>query len=440
MARSIPRPANLSSLRFGNASAGVASNGIGLAITVLIQVASVPAYLKGFGASVYGEWLVLSAIPIYLSLGDLGFASVSATDATREFAMGEAARARCTMRSAWLAVTLFSVVLFGLAGLLLGLLPIEFLPVQAIASSDARWILLLLVGYALVTVQSSFVEGSFRAGGRFPLGTMIANLLRLAEFVAAVSTALWSHSPVATALALLGTRLVGQVTYVLALERLVPDLTLGHRGVAMVQLRGLVTPGLAYLLFPLGNALAAQGMVLVTAAELGAGAVVTLNALRVMAMLLRHTANVIHLGVLPEVTVAIARREEARARRLVNTSLAASLLATGFCAVVLAVAGGTVLAVWTGGRIQASSILIFAMAATILADVPWLAWSLVLLARNEHQLLGALYVGSCLLAVVTAKLLMPRLGLMTIPLALFVMDLILYVPAYRGARRVLSPT
>jgi O-antigen/teichoic acid export membrane protein len=432
----VHRPGSLRSLRFGSASAGVASNGIGLVITVLIQVASVPAYLTSFGAAVYGEWLVLSAIPLYLSLGDLGFASVAATQATREFAIGEVARARCTMRSAWLAVTCLSVVLFGLAGLLLELVPIELLPIHAIPSSDARSILLLLVGYTLTTVQSSFVEGCFRAGGRFPLGTVIASLLRLAEFVAAGVTALWTHSPVAAALALLGVRALGQVAYALLLRRHVPRLTLGYRAANFPQIRALAVPALAYLPFPLGNALAIQGMVVVTAGELGAGAVVTLNALRVMAMLLRHTATTVHHGVFPEVTAAIARSEGDRARRLVNTSLAASLLAAGLCGVVLVAGGGTILDIWTGGRIQASPALILAMAATILADLPWLAWSMFLLARNEHQLLSVLYAGSCLLAVVTAKLLLSHLGLLAVPLALFLTDVVLYVPTYRGARRV----
>lgn len=432
----VRRPGSLRSLRFGSASAGVASNGIGLAITVLIQVASVPAYLTGFGATVYGEWLVLAAIPLYMSLGDLGFASVAATQATREFAIGEVTRARCTMRSAWLSVTCLSVVLFGFAGLLLGLVPIELLPIHAIPSGDARLVLLLLVGYTLTTVQSSFVEGCFRAGGRFPLGTMIANLLRLAEFVAAALTALWTHSPVAAALALLGIRALGQVAYALLLRRYVPRLTLGYRAASLARVRELAVPALAYLSFPLGNALATQGMVVVTAAELGGGAVVTLNALRIMAMLLRHTANVVHHGVFPEITAAIARNEGDRARRLVNSSLTASFLAAGLCGVVLAAGGGTILDVWTGGRIQASPALILAMATTILADLPWLAWSMFLLARNEHQLLSVLYAGSCLLAVIAAKLLLSRLGLLAVPLALALTDVVLYGPAYRGARRV----
>lgn len=408
-----------------------------MAIAILIQIASVPIYLRGFGTTVYGEWLVLSTIPLYLSISDLGFASVSANQATRQATVGDLARARETMRSAWLMVSLLSASLFAVAGLLVPFVPFGFLPVRAIPTADQRWILLLLIGYALATLQSSFVEGCFRAGGRFPVGIIMANLLRLAEFVAAASVALSTRNPVVVAAALFGTRTIGQAAYALALKRLVPELALGFRAAHPARLRELVVPALAFLSFPLGNALAVQGMVMVTAAKLGASAVVTLNALRVMANLLRHISSVVYNGVLPEVTAAVALEDRDRARRLVNTSFAATLLVAGLCFVVLAAAGDIMLAIWTGGRVQASSVLIVAMLATVLADLPWLAWSLLLLARNEHQLIGALYAGSCLLAVLAAEFLLPRIGLLAVPLSLLLIDVIVYVPAYRGSIRSL---
>jgi O-antigen/teichoic acid export membrane protein len=425
-------------LGLGKASTGVASNGVGLAVSILIQVVSVPAYLGGFGATVYGDWLVLSAIPMYLSLGDLGLASVSSTHATRQFAVGQVAHARRTMRSSWLAVTLLSVVILPVALALLWLLPFAHVPVQAIPSGSARSILLLLVGYTLVTLQSSFVEGCFRAGGRFPVGIMLANSVRLAEFLAAALTALWSHSPVAAAGVLLVARILGHVFYLLALRRVVPELTLGYRAARLADARELVMPGLAFLAFPVGNALAVQGMVVTTAVELGPTAVVTLNALRILANLLRQIASVIDNGVLPEMTAALAREDRDGARRLMNLSLVTTLLIGGLCAVTLAAAGDTILDIWTDGEIQAPVTLMVAMSMTVIADLPWLSWSLPLIARNQHHLLGILYAGSCLLAVVATKLLLSRLGLVAVPLALFLTDVVLYVPAWRGASRILD--
>jgi hypothetical protein len=65
------------------------ANAYGQAITILIQLVSVPLYLHYWGKQLYGEWLILSAIPAYLALSDIGFASVTANDMTMRVANGD---------------------------------------------------------------------------------------------------------------------------------------------------------------------------------------------------------------------------------------------------------------------------------------------------------------------------------------------------------------
>ena len=54
----------------------------GQAVVVVIQLAGVPILLSQWHAALYGEWLILFAIPAYLSLGDLGFSLSAANDMT----------------------------------------------------------------------------------------------------------------------------------------------------------------------------------------------------------------------------------------------------------------------------------------------------------------------------------------------------------------------
>jgi predicted CoA-binding protein len=65
------------------------ANAYGQAITILIQLVSVPLYLHYWAKQLYGEWLILSAIPAYLALSDIGFASVTANDMTMRVANGD---------------------------------------------------------------------------------------------------------------------------------------------------------------------------------------------------------------------------------------------------------------------------------------------------------------------------------------------------------------
>jgi O-antigen/teichoic acid export membrane protein len=404
----------------------------------VIQVASVPVYLHAFGTTVYGEWLALTALPAYLSLTDLGFAAVSSTQATRQYAVGGIDAARSTLRSGWLLVTTLSIIFLGGIVVLLRIVPVRgLLRVQEISTWDVRAILVLFTLYMLVCVQGSFVEGSFRAAGRFPVGITISNTLRLVEFIIAGTTATVTSSPVATAAAVLAARLLGHALYAGLLSRIAPTMTLGLQGARLTAAaREFVLPGLAFLSFPLGNALAVQGMVVATATGLGTEAVVTLNLVRVIANSIRQLANVVNIGVLPEVTAALARSQRTRAWQLINRSMILTLVACGLASVAISIWGNAAIHLWTNGRVQASSIFIGLMCCTVLADVPWLGWSQLLIARNEHQLVGLLYAGSCLAAVFLARLLLPVVGLAAVPLTLFLTDIVLYLPAGRGAARV----
>ena len=54
--------------------------------TIAIQLASVPIFLHFWGTALYGEWLIMIAIPSYLTLGDFGFGSVAGNDMTMSVA------------------------------------------------------------------------------------------------------------------------------------------------------------------------------------------------------------------------------------------------------------------------------------------------------------------------------------------------------------------
>lgn len=67
----------------------LAATAFGQVITIVIQLVSVPLVLHFWGDRVYGEWLVLSVIPAYFAMSDVGFASIAANQMTILMAKGE---------------------------------------------------------------------------------------------------------------------------------------------------------------------------------------------------------------------------------------------------------------------------------------------------------------------------------------------------------------
>jgi hypothetical protein len=50
---------------------GLGANAYGQFVTVIVQLVGVPILLHAWGAQLYGEWLILFAIPAYLAMTDL---------------------------------------------------------------------------------------------------------------------------------------------------------------------------------------------------------------------------------------------------------------------------------------------------------------------------------------------------------------------------------
>jgi len=89
---------------------GIIANGIGQIVTVVIQAVSLPIFLHSWGKELYGEWLILSAIPAYLSLSDIGFSTAATNEMTMKVAQGDRAIALEVFQSIWLLISGISFI------------------------------------------------------------------------------------------------------------------------------------------------------------------------------------------------------------------------------------------------------------------------------------------------------------------------------------------
>ena len=80
----------------------LSANMFGQAVHLVSTVALVPLYLAAWGVDLYGEWLVLIALPAYfMATADAGFVPVSGNDMTIKFAQGRRGEMISIFQSAW---------------------------------------------------------------------------------------------------------------------------------------------------------------------------------------------------------------------------------------------------------------------------------------------------------------------------------------------------
>jgi O-antigen/teichoic acid export membrane protein len=420
---------------------GLGATSYSLVVVIIVQLASVPLFARRLGIPVYGEWLVLSAVPAYLAVSDLGFMSAASHDMTAAMAQGRTDQARSVLRTVWTLLTFLSVLLFSALILFAALADLpRTLHVQHVTSGEARATFLLLCGWTLLVLQNAVLDACWRAVGRHATGAALSATWRLVEFLASVVTLLTVPRLTAVAGALAGTRLVTLLANHVLFRLHSRELSVGFRGARYSQARRLADPALTYMLFPIGNALSLQGMVLMAGATLGSVAVVVLNTSRIFVNLSKQMVQLPGHAAWPELTMALATRRFHQARRLNGLLVDIAIWGVGATIPALILAGPPLIAMWAGAAARPSYAFFAALAVVTWIETVWWSLSLAPTSINHHQPLAIAYACSALVGIAVGGLLMPSLGLYAVPLGLAITALTtLAVATLRCARTLAVP-
>lgn len=162
---------------------GTGAQAFGQAVQIFIRLAEVPLLLAFWGTQLYGEWLMLSAIPAYLAIGDGGFANAACRDMTMKSGAGDRQGVLAVFQSTWLLLLAVSLVAFLLAWGFAELAPLgRWLGFSAMTAAETQTVLLLLAAHVLVGFQGGLLNGGFWVSGRYPTGMVFSAITQLLEF------------------------------------------------------------------------------------------------------------------------------------------------------------------------------------------------------------------------------------------------------------------
>ena len=410
------------------------ANAYGQLITIAIQLVSVPLYLHYWGVELYGEWLILSAIPAYLTLSDIGLGSVAANDMTMRVAQGDKQGALEVYQSIWLFISGVSVAV----GLTLTLL-IYALPANAILSlihineKQTQQTLTILMLWVFVGLQGNILNAAFRSVGRYAYGTAMGNNVRLAEWLASLLVLLMGGGVQVTALANLATRLIGMTLLWLVLRKQVPWLYHGIKVASIQQVRTLFKPAVAFMAFPLGFAFSSQGMVLMIGMMLGSTAVVIFSTYRTLTRLLLQFITMLNHAVWPAVSEAYGAKQMNLVTQLHRQVSFLTFWIALIGVTLLGIFGEWFINIWTRHAFNQNSILfLFLLAATFL-NVLWQPSLMILMATNQHQKTALAFLASTASGLMFSFLAMQEYGIVIIGFVLTVCELPILYAAVRNA-------
>lgn len=417
----------------------LSANAYGTLVVAIVQLVGVPILLHVWGVRLYGEWLVLFAIPAYLSMTNLGYSLSIANDMTMRVACGDREGALMAFHSliALVTVTGTAVAVITLV-LVFGLPLAHWLHLSDLAPWQVRSVLLLLVAEVLVQLTGGIASAGYRANGAYGLGAILNVTTMLVQYMALWGAALASLGPLGAAAAFLLVRMTGNTVRLLYLVHRHPWLRPGVRHADLHYLRRLISPSLANLLLPLANALKSQGLLLLVNALLGPLAVVTFSVLRTLARLSLSMVSIISNAIEPEMASAEGGKDHALQRRLYLTGLQAGFWLSIVAGVVLYFAGDEILHLWTHGRVSMDRPLFLWLLAGAGVAALWRISLSTLQALNRHSRAALAYVLSAAGMVGLAWVLIDATGLVRqVGLAMLIGDVVFALYVIRAASHVM---
>jgi O-antigen/teichoic acid export membrane protein len=405
---------------------GLGANAFGNILTVGIQLLSVPIFLKFWGTQVYGEWLVLSAIPSYLAMSDLGFGSVAATQMTIQVAQHDREGALRTFQSAWTFITLISLLLALVTWLTVWTLPFaRWFKLATLSHHQASLIIMLWVIYILVVLQSGLIAAGFRCSGAYAVGVLYGNFIRAVEVAALLFVVALGASPLVAVSTNLLARIVMTAFFATRMKKQVPWLSFGIHHASRQRIKELAGPAFAFMAIPLGLALSLQGMVAAVGVLLGPVAVVAFSVTRTLSRVAFQMMGIVNNAIWPEMSAAYGARNIELARRLHRAACQTLVWLMLPSLIVLAISGHWIIRVWTHSHVPFEAGLFHVLLVVVLVNSLWYTSAVVLIGSNTHQRMALLFLGTTAGSFLLAWAFLPRLGLVAVPCALLVSDLIM---------------
>lgn len=312
---------------------GVAANLISLAAgqvgLVLAQALFVAVGTRALGVDAFGEWLIVSAVPAYLAMADLGLVVSTSNGIQRHVVLGQVATAQGRLSAALGLIWLLSILMLVPAACALLLLQEPLSAALSTFSAAQLSILLALFLFDFASSTSASLSVAvLRAYDRFASAQLVFNTLKVGQILVLAGAVLLTRDVVLSFFLSLCLRLPGFILLVLWARRFsgwpwkawTP--TLGRLG--WDELRAARGP----FALTLANALHYQGFVSIVGLAIGPGAAVIVFAARTLVRLPTMLVNVVGAATMPPLVRAQASGSGAEVRRLATLLFAPVLVIT----------------------------------------------------------------------------------------------------------------
>lgn len=403
---------------------GFLSNLVGKLSQSAIQFIQVPVFLHYWSMPLYGEWLVLNSIPTYLAFSNSGFGTVAGNKMTMMVAGGDRQGALRVFQSCWWLIVAICSVVTLLLGVALYYLPAaRLLKIDHISDTDTKWIVFYLAVSILLAQLEMLLQAAYRSVGRYPYGALLKSAMSLAAFSCTMLSVVLGYGARDTALAYAAAGVVGTIILALLVKRDIDWIEFGWKHARAGEVRSLVRPAVAFMAFPLGNALNLQGTLLAVSYALGPVSVVIFSTARTISRGALQMVQMVNSTFEPELTLSFGAGKIETTRTLHRRACQLALFIAVVVVCGVMAVGPYVLHHWTGGHVPPSRGLLSILLLVVVVYSLWSTSSTLMTSTNQHQKMAVIYIVATSLTCVACFYFARWQGLLGAAAALLISDL-----------------
>ena len=413
--------------------AAMSAGAFGQAVTIAIQLFSLPLFLSRWSAETYGTWLLLTAMPAYLSMADAGIVATAGNRMTMAMGRDEIEHADTIFHSA------FAFVSLACLGIALVLVPLAlFVPYQGLSGFDQRAAVVALIFSVLLAIFSGLADAIFRATNRYALGMLLGNLIRVAEWVGYMVGlfAFGSFSAVAVCGCL--ARLVGTLATIHVSAQGEHRLTWGLGKAHLSEIRAMLKPAISFMAFPLANALSFQGITLLVGREFGPAVVAIFNTYRTISRVAVQATGIFGHSLWVEFSSLFGRGGAAAVAAIYRRSFLIGIISSTSLSALLYLMAPILLGFWSRGKIPFVGEPMFLLLIYAALGGIWHVPRVLLLSTNQHFSLAQWALAASLVSVGLVFAVRSTFGLAGVCASMLISELLIAVACSWLAHRMFT--
>ncbi|MDI9363515.1 MAG: lipopolysaccharide biosynthesis protein [Flavobacterium sp.] len=390
---------------------------------LIIRVIQVPVMISALGAKNYGFWLVISSLPSWLSISNMGFGSVASNEMVLSVSSGDNNTAKEVFSTSLTLVFFITIIGSILVSVIIPWVSFnQFVEYGNII--ELKYCVVFLSLSVFISFSSEIYGGRLRAAHKAHQAMLLASLRNWIDFFILLIVLSFTKRFDYLALAILITTILDMALICFISRYALPSVRFSFKNINFHDVKPLFKKGLAFQAFPLGNALLFQGNILVVQYIIGPLAVVLFSTLRTLVRTINQLMEMINQVIWPELSLAFGSNNLKKAAQLHRLGVAISLAISIVSVFILSFVGLPLYQMWTGKTMQLNQSLLICFLLPIPFNALWYTSSVVHVACNKHEGLAIRYLISCFFGLLSCAILSYFIGITGAAISTIVADFI----------------